>query len=316
MTLPLSSSVKTQDSNAPEDVMARGRDNERKSITFPIGLFQPNPGPTPNPERGPYMEISAFEYERKIKTNDVTSERIFTIRLPLPANLTSAFNASFDQNSPGLKGAVFDYASGGETGLMAAAKGAGAAIGVEVAIQMASEAIMKKLGGAGDGLGMVAGKLQDSDMKGLISATAGLSINPRTETVFNGMNLRTHGFSYMLVPRNKQEQTEVKRIIKYMTMAMHPDTPGPDSLAVLLSYPYEFIVSFFDERGNRIEQIPTIPDSFLNSFSVVANPSGMSRLTPDGDPTSYNISFGFTEGMSLIRANLPLLSNMFSDDTV
>lgn len=315
MTVPLSSAVKTQDPNSPQDVMARGRGTGSKNIEFPIGLTQGRSS-SPTAESGPYMEISAFEYERKIKTNDVKSERMFTIRLPLPANLTSAFSASLDQNAPGLKGAAFDYGTGGESGVMAAVKGAGTAVGIEMAVKLAADAIMKKLGPAGDGISQVASSLQEADMRGLISATAGIAINPRTETVFNGMNLRTHGFSYMLVPRNKEEQLEVKRIIKYMTLAMHPDTPGPDSLAILLSYPYEFIVSFFDEQGDRIESIPTIPDSFLNSFTVVSNPTGMARLTEDGSPASYNISFGFTEGISLVRSNLPLLSRMFEDESV
>lgn len=116
MTLPVVAQRNTSDSNSPNAAKPSGS----SILEYPIGLVSAGL----SDERGPYMVITAYDYERKIQSDSNRASTKFRIYLPLPAGISSSFSASYGQNTPGLKGAAFDTASQNKSGVAAAAAGA------------------------------------------------------------------------------------------------------------------------------------------------------------------------------------------------
>jgi hypothetical protein len=60
----------------------------------------------------------------------------------------------------------------------------------------------------------------------LSSIGRGLAFNPFMEQIFEGVNFRTHSFSFKLIARNEEEAKEIARIVRFFKVAMLPKLDG------------------------------------------------------------------------------------------
>jgi hypothetical protein len=167
----------------------------------------------------------------------------------------------------------------------------------------------KGVGAARPAVGGAMTKLSETaaGLRSQISATSGIALNPRLELAFNGMQLRTHEYRFMMIPRNARESNEIQQIHEVLRLAMHPGNAFTvDPYATFLEYPYEFTISFWDVDGNAIPGLPYIPDSFLTNMTIVANPNS-SQFFEDGSPTSYMMGLSFAEAQTLTRNDLLMM---------
>lgn len=71
----------------------------------------------------------------------------------------------------------------------------------------------------------------------LVPSLFGLAENPYTEYAFKNVSPRTHTFSYVFMPRSKDESQVIDRIINVFKYSM---LPRPSSVAGFFQFPYEF----------------------------------------------------------------------------
>ena len=226
-----------------------------------------------------YIEIVGYDYERFIQGKENTKPRIIGIRLPLIGAIQSSYRMNYDQS------------------------------GVQRAYQAAIDATNGELGAAGDALSdtakqVVKNFLQNGgEFRTALSNQQGSTINENMESSFVSIGIRDHSFSWNLIPRNDTESALILDIIKYSKMLMHPTKAGGQN--ALLNYPAEFTIGFYRKDGTPLN-IPSIPDCFLTSLSVVYNGNGMARFHKNGEAVSYNITMGFMEGQQLTREDIAL----------
>lgn len=252
-------------------------------LQYPDGLTFPG-----SSDAGPYMELSCFKYERSFVKNRETS--LYKVFLPFPfQGVSYTFNANYN---------AFDALIGRNQNLESLGEGGASLVGQAVgqgSADILSSAINK-----------IPGVSVDADrIKNQASSVLGVTFNPRQELVFNGTNLRSYNFSYIFLPRNATESQAVLKIIEMLEVSSYPDFK--DSLKVLLEYPDEFLISFYEPEGGRLAGCPLIPDCFMSAFSYTVNPMTSGRIFEDGSPTSFAINMTLSESNYLARPDLKLL---------
>lgn len=132
-------------------------------------------------------------------------------------------------------------------------------------------------------------------VQGLISRATGSVLNPNLELLFKGPTLRPFQFQFKLSPRNSDEATDVKKIIKFFkqNMAVRRDAGN-----LFLHAPYVFGIQYYKgSNGNPHPSIGKIKECALQSCSVDYTPLGSYMTYNDSNATmvSYNISLQFQE---------------------
>ena len=148
----------------------------------------------------------------------------------------------------------------------------------------------------------------------------GKIVNPYTEQVFGGINLRDFNFRWKLVPRNKSEQRSIERIIKYLRRAALPDTSesfgkggsfvdtlGGEGFGAGATDRWLTVPKLFNLRwkqagnGSEITSLPRIKKCICTTIDVNYSPDNVwaTHLDGDGRPApvaiELNIGFGETE---------------------
>lgn len=252
-------------------------------LQFPDGLTFPG-----SSDAGPYLELSCFKYARSfVKNRELSLYKIF---LPFPfQGVTYNFGANYD---------AFDALIGRNQNLSSVVEGV-ASTGGQAVGQGAADILS-------DAISKIPGVNIDADrIKKQASTVLGVTFNPRQELVFNGTMLRSYNFSYIFLPRNATESRAVLKIIEMLELSAYPDFK--DATKVLLEYPDEFLLSFYDPEGSRLPGCPLIPDCFMSAFSYTINPMTGGRIFKDGSPTSYAINMTLSESNYLARPDLKML---------
>lgn len=227
--------------------------------------------------------------------------------LPIPANLTTSYNARYsDQelgaigaigrraaaagstqaiiNNPyaGLKDAVLganitqeDFIGAGGSILMGAATGgeAGAAIG----------ALLGRAPGA------IFGAATTSALRGVLVG-AKIARNPHLATVFQGVDFKTHNFEYKLIAKNKNESDTIRKMIRNFKYAMAPNYLSGFNDHIF-QYPNEFDITL--AAGSYLFKFGR---SVLTDFTVNYTGEGVPAFYEDsGAPYSVSIGMTFKE---------------------
>lgn len=284
------------DTNDPEQVIST-------QSTAPIFNFPLTLGHTAGEDNSPFMQINAYEFKRGINSI-IDPAKKFAVRLPLPGNLSSGYSGNYEQFTVNpVTGALNDITTQEFTDATST---------IQEGVAGGASVFLSKSMGAGAGvLGKVVTNgianriyqgLIDANTRNIISAATGIAFNPRTEVAFNGMNLRTHSYSFNCVPRNAEEADELQAIIRALRIAVHPREL--DSNKIFLKYPYEFTIGFYNSNAEPVRAIPFVPDCFLTSFNVTYNEGIPGRLHADNSPISYRLTFEFTESQALTRDDI------------
>ena len=246
--------------------------------------------------------------ERRIDRRDTRKIDTYqNIVLPIPSNLTTAYGANYANESLGIFGAMTagqmnagDLGNAGRSfvdqikaGLNTTAEAFQG--DTDAATQLAGVlgptavgAIAKKLGGTAAGL-LALGGTTGGVITGL-SVASGKTVNPHMAVVYQGVNFRTHAFSYKFIARNATESDLIRRLINTFKYHMHPSYV-PGNLA--FNYPDEFEIEFANSVSPYLYQIGTC---VLTSMNVNYNGEAMPLFFQDTQaPVSIAIDLQFQE---------------------
>lgn len=160
------------------------------------------------------------------------------------------------------------------------------------------------------------------DLQQVLSGTSGIILNPNTELLFNGFDLRSFSLAFKMAPTNGTEATEIKNIINTFKTAALPrygtqgssdifekikqaKIPGipdvSDDTKVdkfpnnsYISNPYLCQVNF--KKGSADHPfIPKYKPCVIDSIDVSYTPDGSWATYSDGSPVATTLRINFKE---------------------
>jgi hypothetical protein len=132
---------------------------------------------------------------------------------------------------------------------------------------------------------------QAAQVQGLLTRATGGIINPNTELLFQGPDLRSFSFNFTLSAREPQEAIQIKNIIRFFKQGM--SVKRADT-GLFLKSPHTFEIKYLF-NGNEHPWINKIKECALVSCNVNYTPAGNYATYEDGSMTQYDISLSFSE---------------------
>lgn len=228
----------------------------------------------PSEELELYTRITFSEYSRPKPNSQAEIKSTSSIRLPLPESIPDNYGVTLNS---------FDMGSFGSTASDWAARGQ------SIADSAGSiDSLKGRLGGAMSNFVALAPGISDTRIGRFAQSELGRIRNPHTTTIFDGVSLRTHTFSFRLSPRNQQEAESIMNIIKEIRMNM---LPREDFGRYALDYPSLVEVEFNGIDGT----ITPVFFSFIQSFTPNYTGGGGPAFYKDGKPIETTITLSLQE---------------------
>lgn len=160
-----------------------------------------------------------------------------------------------------------------------------------------------------------------------IGSTRGVILNPNSELLFSGLDMRNFSLNYKLVPRNKDELDQVERIIRTFKKAILPYgnsgysdptgtfavdiatlgiNPGGGSSSIEANYikvPDVCRVSFM-RGGGLNENVPQYKICAITGVDISYTPDGAYATSIDGGMVAYQLSLSFQETKLVFREDI------------
>lgn len=164
-------------------------------------------------------------------------------------------------------------------------------------------------------LGKITG--ESVSMDELFSSTRGVIMNPNSELLFTGFDMRNFTLNYKLVPRNASEANSIESIIRTFKKAMLPSAnsgEGPSFTfdiagfggaynANYIKVPSVCKVSFM--RGGSLNpNVPQYKHCAITQVDVGYTPDGTYATTHDGKMVAYTLSLAFQETKLIYREEI------------
>lgn len=200
------------------------------------------------------------------------------IIFPLPVNIGSNTNASWEQADAGLMAHMSQGKPAPETAKDMIA--AGLAETDRRAIEMLANGI---LGAGGDRA---------------YQKRVGSLINPAKENYFRGSNCRTIQLTFNLIPLNQDDTETYKEAIFTLQKNSVPSVPGGQT-GRIMRYPASWNIEF-----NPDTYLPNFKEAVLTNMTVDYSATGKTYLHEGGGPVQINITLNFTELTILTLENL------------
>lgn len=125
----------------------------------------------------------------------------------------------------------------------------------------------------------------------------GITQNPHTTIMFDGVNLRGINLEWRMSPRSQEESTALKNIFDTVKMRAHPAEIGQ---GYALNYPDLVYVEF---DGPVAEYLPKFQKAFINNINVTPDaPGGSLSLFKSGAPVTYSFQLSMME-LSILTRN-------------
>jgi|DEB0MinimDraft_10_1074344.scaffolds.fasta_scaffold00186_10 hypothetical protein len=263
-----------------------------------------------------YDQFMMFRISKsyKYKREDFDKKLVYcTVTLPLPQNLSTSWQTTWNGQSlgpvgaaaaskaPELIGAVQQAAQGDRDGAINRLK---SVLGNE-GLSLDSESLKEVAGNlalyygseltasAGGLLASSAGPVGAILGAGLGQAVQGITIgagiarNPYLAAAFEGVNFKTHNFSWNIVPKNEKESDILRSIISAFRNAM---LPGVNKLKHFYDYPKQFGITLSDNK-----YLFDIKTSVLTSFDVNFHGKGAQYHYPTNAPVEVTLNASFLE---------------------
>ena len=280
-------------------------DKNQEDLTFPLDLGDEH-----------FMMIKVMERVRENAFSKGTLNVVRNIVLPIPSNLTSAYTPQYQNAELGAFGAAAAGDIGAadvSSGLSALSdmfkQGAGAsadaiknnnsdaaiAVGGVAGPAVATAAAAKAAGPLGAGL--AAGGTSGGVMSG-VSKRLGLAINPHQAVVFQGLDFRSHSFTYKFIAKSQKESIALDKIVNGLKFHMLPSyTAGKFGF----KYPDEFEIEFSELHKPWLYEIGTC---VLKNLSINYNGEGTPLFYEQtGAPVSVEFTMEFQETKLQTRDN-------------
>lgn len=207
------------------------------------------------------------------------------VKLYIPSTLEYKYSANWNKVSFGALGSAL---GGGGNAI-----GAGLATGVNQAFKTFVE----------DKLAM-APKAQGVDANAILGGAFGVTFNDNTMQTFDKMNVREFGFTYIMAARNPSEEQDIKNIIKFFKMGMHPSSrrSGTNN-SLFLEYPYIFRV-IQSGKKDVSQFLPQTKYCALTNVTVNYTPDNVLSLTPNNFVSAVSLQLTFSEMTTLTRQDI------------
>ena len=186
-------------------------------------------------------------------TNTRKNIQLGTVFLPIPSNIQDGNSVGYGDDSLNgiVAGAVsqvsktmnVDLSSETAGKQLAAAFGGLAGIVKDPAVK---EAVMRSL--ASQAVSVFGGNVTPDQ---ILARQSGEIFNPNMELLFNGVTLRAFKFQFKMTPRDENEATEIRNIIRFFKYNMAPRTGtlSPDKPTYFLRTPNVFQLTYKKEIG-------------------------------------------------------------------
>ena len=238
-------------------------------------------------------------------TGDATG--IGSISLYLPQNLEYNYGANWKAMQFGVLGAVGRNLDGEFA---------------QQALKIGASGLANSLAKTAEAFAESAPKTDNITLDNLLGASFGITFNDNTLQTFDKMETRTFSFKYVMVARDASEEKEIKDIIKFFKLAMHPDaTENLKNNTIFLKYPYiwRIIPSGYKSKsrtfvggnfGNTLEPknfssfLPNTKYCGLRAMSVNYTPNNVISLTPGNFVTAVTVGLEFVELTNLTRKDI------------
>jgi len=208
------------------------------------------------------------------------------VRLYIPPNLKYSYGATWNKTQFGAAGAAMGAGVEG-------ALGTGAGVALAKAFEKFAEGRLSNLPGA-----------SKVDANAVLGGAFGVTFNDNTLQTFEKMEPRNFEFDYLMAARNKSEEQDIKSIIKFFKMAMHPSSrrSGANN-SLLLEYPYTFRII---QSGKKdISQfLPQTKYCALTKVDVNYTPDNVLSLTPNNFVQAVRLSLSFSELTTMTRQDV------------
>ena len=224
------------------------------------------------------------------------------ILLPMPSNIQDSNSVSYDNDSMNQ---ISGFAAKGVNDLIAAPDPA----------KKFGEQLGQIMGTADNSSGIFANEqLKDLALKYIASQAVnvfganvsvnqmlargnGTIINPNMELLFNNVTLRTFNFSFKMTPRDENESSQVKSIIRSLKKNMSPKLGGNASdinARLFLHTPNIFELAY--KKGNKLHPfLNRFKQCALSDMSVNYTGENVYATYNDGTPISLVLNLTFKE---------------------
>ena len=279
----------------PGDYTMSASENSRKFYVFPADIENHNQ----------FMHFRISKQYRFGRQKVEEKDTYATITLPVPLQLQTGYEAQYSSQTLGLigsaaanemagvspEGAIDRLKSiAGRVADISASdvKDAATNLGLYYAPEVATVVTGAVSGALSGPVGLAAGAAMNQAAKG---AQAGLGVarNPYLAAVFEGVNFKSHNFSFTLTPRSQYESETLQGIIGIFRNAM---LPTMSKLRYYYDYPKQFGITFMDESF-----LFDIKTSVLTRFDVNYHSKGPSyhNLSGKKAPVEVTLNMNFLE---------------------
>ena len=210
---------------------------------------------------------------------------------PLPENFQQDINVSFDTTDTGATGTIKEQLQEQAAGF----DGTGASVSTGDVL----EATAKGLSGASGRAAFSAldsGPLPAAGSE--IQKAMGQIYNPHPSVFFKGLPMRQYSFLWKLVPIEKTDAANLKKMIDVIKKNILPDLAGD-----FLTYPNLLQISV---EGKGAGRYGVFKKMFVEAFSVNYTGEGTSAFFDDGAPVSIIMSMQLRESEMFIRKDVSL----------
>jgi hypothetical protein len=123
-------------------------------------------------------------------------------------------------------------------------------------------------------------------------------LNPNTELLYNGTDLRTHGYKFKLVPNSSSEATDIKQIVETFKKAALPKRKSSVFTAEARNFigiPNVCQVQFIKKGGGNNVNLPKYKLSAITNVDVNYITDGQYIEYEDGFPLGIELTLAFKE---------------------
>lgn len=239
-------------------------------------------------------------YNNTIEAFSVSGDPIY---LPMPNDIGSAFQGNWGgKEVTGVAQIALSTAvAGGDIlkGDFAAAKTQFTGLFTKDTVKdVAGGGLQDLLRTLGDGFSQLPGMGANLTANEVLQLTTESIVNPNTELLYSGTGLRTHGYSFKLIPRSDTEGATIMQIVERFKKACAPKGNVEifgDTFRNFIGIPDLCKVSFIGSGGGENTNLPRYKTSAITSVNVGYVTDGQYVSYRDGRPLGVSLSVSLME---------------------
>ncbi len=226
------------------------------------------------------FDDKSFSFKKRTDTNKRT---IGTVILPIPGGIQDGVGVRFGDSSM----TPLDMAKA-NIALTTVSEG------FTAGITEAGRAAQNVAGAFGDNKKALAAVIAGMAAGGqdLLTRTTGAIANPNMELLFDGPELRTFSFQFLLAPRSQEEAKTLIQILRFFKQGM---APIRTKSRLFLKSPHTFQLSYRNSKGQDHKYLNKFKECALANFGVNYTPNGNYSTYEDGVMTAYQMTMTYKE---------------------